>query len=63
MYISLFQAQHRKLPLYIILLVITEISVFAGSIFAFILLARFEEYLLFDNETYVTIARMVSIHY
>jgi len=40
-------------------MIVTEIGTIGASIFALIQLARFEAYLLFDNDTYWAMAKMV----
>ena len=42
------------------MMICTEIAIFGMSIFVFVQLSKFEEYLLFDNDTYWNMAKMVS---
>lgn len=44
---------------FMFMMVIIEIATFAGSIFVFIQLAYIDQYLLFDNDTYWNLAKMV----
>ncbi|XP_076807664.1 uncharacterized protein LOC143450829 [Clavelina lepadiformis] len=54
-----FKAQYKKLPMFIIMMIFTELAFIGISIFVFVQLAHIEEYLLFDNDTYWNMARMV----
>lgn len=54
-----FKAQAWMLLPYVVTTGITFIVIFAGSIYIFILLANIDQYLLFDNDTYWNLAKMV----
>ena len=56
----LMQAERNKLPPFIAMMTCTEIAAFALSILIFVQLSKFEEYLLFDNDTYWNMAKMVG---
>uniref|UniRef100_H2ZHQ7 Tetraspanin n=1 Tax=Ciona savignyi TaxID=51511 RepID=H2ZHQ7_CIOSA len=54
-----FNAQYKKLPPFIIMMIFTELATFGASIYIFVQLAYIDQYLLFDNDTYWNMAKMV----
>nr|XP_002131857.1 uncharacterized protein LOC100180589 [Ciona intestinalis] len=54
-----FNAQFRKLPPFLVLMIFTELATIGGSIYVFVQLANIDQYLLFDNDTYWNMAKMV----